>query len=860
VGAAVGYKTEILALSNQNRKMLMTNRFQFPRQTAAVLMACGLIASLLPGLAAGQDGATGSMTDSQYKELPPPIPDFKGYRLQEYNEDFFNDHFVCGEQALRYMVQSTDWRSNPEGKPEKYSKIQRLLSGDTLQVSEVNKEIRNECLLVLSRIREGTENKNNRTLMAWIDLALRVPDVLEPETHKLIRETLKAYNVASPERYWVSWINVPGANGSNAHDYLYPLTLAPALIDDPEAVDAAREGLRSELGYMNNTRYSKQPEFNLLESHWYGTSSGEMIKKFTPDPYLRRGARMISERLWIDRFLTWSAEMGRNTGPGSRMAPSEWLGTDGERLLFATALSKPIWLNVFFDWEVWDPRNFRQRSGHSKATVPDLPEYLQDIAWRKSYPNEFQSMIPIHHWDNYPELPRVPQGDPLRPAKYVNYQAQNYTLGSTTASWVVNKGVVAASAWWNNSRNPEAPVGSPERFCVLYPHYVFNGMSCLDKGYLFFEDNPDQPLSDHKGGPGGPWMREFIDYGRVGTVQDRNTLLLSYTPKPATHNKGNLVKDKTFRASAAMYLFRWTEGTEGLYVNREPVTSLPRELQPGDWWFIEDGEVYAAVRPLKATALKWNCRTILEKRTRHIVLYQDNVNAENIKGISNEDWVKAQSGFIVEMGNKQEYGSFSNFRDLILSGEVTTDEVSGYDRHIEYERDDRKLEMKWHCFTEKYAMRQISGKDDPWPQFLKSPEFSVDNSGSVKVHDATLKTTEGNTAWLLSCSPSKTWVAYQSQFDKDLPLELNCPAGRFYTERMPFGKVVIHQKPGNKVNIEIDAGYHSGENIDLSEDEKSFTLYFSGTESQLEITINGIAYHAKKIKRLLQNSFEMHSS
>jgi hypothetical protein len=38
---------------------------------AAVLMACGLIASLLPGLVAGQDGATGSMTDSQYKELPP---------------------------------------------------------------------------------------------------------------------------------------------------------------------------------------------------------------------------------------------------------------------------------------------------------------------------------------------------------------------------------------------------------------------------------------------------------------------------------------------------------------------------------------------------------------------------------------------------------------------------------------------------------------------------------------------------------------------------------------------------------------------------------------------------------------------
>jgi len=796
---------------------------------------------------------TGCMTDSKHKELPPPIPDFNGYRLQEYNEDFFKDHIVCGEEALRYWMQSSDWRRNPEGRLGiKYSKIQRLLSGDSLKISEVNKEIRNECLRVLSFIKEGKESGNNRSLMVWIELALRIPDMLEQETHKLIRETLKAYRVGSTERYWVSWINVPGANGSNAHDYLVPLTLAPALIDDQDALDAARKGLRSELGYLNNTRYSKQPEFNLLESHWSGTSSWEMIKKFTPDPYLRRGARMISERLWIDRFLTWSAEMGRNTGPGSRMAPSEWLGTDGERLLFATGLSKPVWLNVYFDWEVWDSRNFRQswEQTYSKATIPDLPEYLQDIALRKSYPNEFQSMYPIRHWRNYPELPGVPQGDPLRPAKYVNYQTQNYTLGSTTSSWVVNTCVVAASAWWNSSYNPEAPVGSPGRFCVLYPHYVYNGMSFLDKGCLFFENNPDKPVSDNKGGPCGPWMREFIDYGRVGTVQDRNTLLLSYTTKPGTHHKGqDLVKSKTQRASAAMFLFRWTEGTDGLYVNREPVASLPMEMQPGDWWFIEDGEVYAAVRPLKATALKGKCRIMLEKRTRHVVLYLDNVSAENIQGISNENWVKAQSGFIVEMGNKEEYGSFRAFQERILGGNVPVDKADGYDRHIVYERDERKLEMKWHCFTEEYAMRQISGKDDPWPQFLKSPEFAVDNSGSVKVKDATLKTTEGNTVWLLSCSPSKTWVAYQSQFDKDLPMELNCPAGRIYTERMPFGKMVVNQKDGKRITVEIDAAYRLPELSENTENSNPFTIYIEGTGTKPEILINGISYKLRKTER-----------
>ena len=794
-------------------------------------------------------GLSACVPSKQEKDLPPPLPDFNSYRLQEYNEDFFKDQMLNGESALKYWMQASNWRRNQANDPDKYSMIERLLSGDTVQVAQVNKRIREQCEITLNAVKEGNMKSQSRTPMIWIELALRVPDLLEPETHALIRKTLKAINISGNEANYIGWINVPGANGSNVHGYLTPLTLAPALIDDPNTVAAGIEGLNSELNLMNRT--GDMGEFNLLESHWNGTSSWEIIKKFTPDPYLRRMARMIAERLWINRFLTWSSEIGRITGPGSRMAPSEWLGTDNERALLATGLSKPVWLNFFFDWEVWDSRNFRSswEQTQTQATIPDLPEYLQDIAWNKSYPNELQTLIPIKHWKNYPVIPGVSQGDPLRPAKYVNYQTENYTLGSTTSSWVVNTCVVAASAWWNNSRNPEAPVGSPERFCVLYPHYVFNGMSFMDKGDLFFENSPDVPLKDSKGGPGGPWMREFIDFGRVGTIQHRNTLLLSYTTKPGTHHQGqNFVKSKINRASAAMFLFRWTDGTDGLYVNREPIKSLPYELKTEDWWFIEDGDVYAAVKPLKATALKGNCKTILEKRTRHIVLYHDNVSANNIEGISNEDWVKAQSGFVVEMGNEKEYGSFQNFQDRILEGKVTLDEVKDYDRHLAYQREDRQLEMKWHCFTEEYALRQISGKDEHWPQYLQSPEFSITNNGIASVHDANVKTTEGNTIWLLSSAPSKTWVVYQSQFEKNLPVELNCPAGHFYTEKLPFGKVVIHQKPDNTVTIDIDAGYRTVGDADVTEISKPFELYFEGSNRKPVVTINRIPYKVIKTR------------
>ena len=82
-------------------------------------------------------------------------------------------------------------------------------------------------------------------------------------------------------------------------------------------------------------------------------------------------------------------------------------------------------------------------------------------------------------------------------------------------------------------------------------------------------------------------------------------------------------------------------------------------------------------------------------------------------------WVKARSGFVVEMGDKDEYGSFSQFQDKVLAGKVTADEADGYTRHVAYERGDRKLDMCWHGYTEEYASRTISGREDVWPRFAQ---------------------------------------------------------------------------------------------------------------------------------------------
>jgi hypothetical protein len=348
-------------------------------------------------------------------------------------------------------------------------------------------------------------------------------------------------------------------------------------------------------------------------------------------------------------------------------------------------------------------------------------------------------------------------------------------------------------------------------------------------------------------------MREFIGFGRMGILQDHNTVVASYTTKPSTHY-ATLVKDKVQRASAGMFLMRWTDGTDGLFVNREPVRSLPLELKPGDWWFIEDGDVYAAVRPLEATRLRGG-RTMLEQRTHHVVLYEDNVAAENIEGISDEDWIKARSGFVIEMGEKAEYGSFAQFQDRILAGKVTADEADGFTRHVAYERGDRKLEMRWHCYTEEFATRKINGQDDPWVQYLQSQEFAVNDTGHLSARDTTLQTTPGKTMWLLACPPSQTSVAYQTNAEEELPIDLSSPAGHLTAARFPFGKLVLKQNPDHSVLVDIDASYRPffGSNKRLERAQRTgrvpSELLLDSPATKVKAQVNGINYQAHREQR-----------
>jgi hypothetical protein len=114
--------------------------------------------------------------------------------------------------------------------------------------------------------------------------------------------------------------------------------------------------------------------------------------------------------------------------------------------------------------------------------------------------------------------------------------------------------------------------------------------------------------------------------------------------------------------------------------------------------------------------------------------------------------------------------------------------------------------MKWHCYEEKYLVRRVDGKDQPVVRHLQSPEFAVGPT-ELRTHDASLKTKPGETVWLLSAAPSRTYVAYQPQPNIQLPLSLDTPIARIESERFPFGKLVASQAADGTLELKIDASF-----------------------------------------------------
>ena len=292
----------------------------------------------------------GSPLVAQPSPANPPYPDVREMILEPL-ENITNGTAACGWDALRYRMRGNIYQSNP-GRLDnpRLTQFERLVRGDPEDVAAVNREIIDYCTRKKAEIEAAWRDPKRRnpakevcqyqTELIPLDiLTLRIGQRLTPEAHHAIKEVLTAFHPETADVEPTMWMHAPGYNGANAHDYLSFLALTWAVTGNPDVRDAAYWGLRGELDHLNLS--GDISEFNVLEGHWCSSNGYDAMKAFLHDPELARMARMIAERLWLNRFLMWSPVVERITGPGSRMAPGAWFGTSSDRLQFATASRSP---------------------------------------------------------------------------------------------------------------------------------------------------------------------------------------------------------------------------------------------------------------------------------------------------------------------------------------------------------------------------------------------------------------------------------------------------------------------------------------------------------------------------------------
>ena len=212
--------------------------------------------------------------------------------------------------------------------------------------------------------------------------------------------------------------------------------------------------------------------------------------------------------------------------------------------------------------------------------------------------------------------------------------------------------------------------------------------------------------------------------GIYRTFQEGNRLIMLAKPKPqviqqtaAEHQYGNrkqpVQEIKSVQCTAALFSYEQPQPTWQIFVGDKKIDSLPATAKFGQAIVIRDGVSYIALRPLPTTDVGRDAEVTLEAGQPQMEAYHEGVNVQpalliNAYFYKKDAPISADAlkqlegglgGFVVEMGDEAEYGSFEKFRQHIQKGKL-----DAADKNLTYVSGSDTLKASWDAFT-------VNGKD-----------------------------------------------------------------------------------------------------------------------------------------------------
>ncbi|HOF88708.1 MAG TPA: hypothetical protein PLZ36_11490, partial [Armatimonadota bacterium] len=332
------------------------------------------------------------------------------------------------------------------------------------------------------------------------------------------------------------------------------------------------------------------------------------------------------------------------------------------------------------------------------------------------------------------------------------------------------------------------------------------------------------------------------EQGRYRTYQHRNTLIMLARPNPGFMNGQKEIK--SVQCTAALFNFELPAPTWEVFVDGAKVEALPAVAKHGQVITVKDGVSYLAIRPLPTDDLGRDVEITLEPGVPQAsASYRDTVihpallvNAYLYRkeAVIGADALKrlggARTGFIVEMGDVNEYGSFEKFQAHIRGARLR----AGQDGAVTYQNGEDTLVATWDAFTVNGVDPYAYAKEQ---KLWQDTSLSQMGQGRLEKGGAVVEREPSWANMFLQTFPKqKIYVAMNL-----LPNYLK------YAFREPGGVTIVADGACSmgrwavKDSREIDIKYHpfGGEYLPKADVPAASLLLISGAKEKPRVTLNG---------------------
>ena len=308
---------------------------------------------------------------------------------------------------------------------------------------------------------------------------------------------------------------------------------------------------------------------------------------------------------------------------------------------------------------------------------------------------------------------------------------------------------------------------------VLYSRYLIN-----DKWMGTFFHPTDRTVT-----------QDLMQEGKFFGVQQGPRAIGLYTPSELQY------------AKSAKATLIWTDrkSIDEILINGHRIDELPATISPGDTVVVCSGAAMTAIRPLTCTDLGYHSPMQLAQIGDDLVL-----EMYNYRGPKKVFWELRwpggffqgvpQSGFYLEMAERDEYKSAKEFGEVVANGKLKDSTAAPFTYSgagerlwtVEYSRDGKTLGIEADLMKWNLKRRWNEQCELGWPM-LESPVARETQTGQVTIGDSKLECGQ-EAGWLFASPETNRWVAGYHGLTA-APLTLTVPEGKVEIDAIQVGTV-----------------------------------------------------------------------